>query len=62
MRPGRQVSLYFPERILDEIRHEARRLQKSTSWVARRPWKSARADIGRLRPRQGGTDAADYER
>jgi uncharacterized small protein (TIGR04563 family) len=40
---GRKLSLYFPPDVLDEIRREARRLRRSTSWVVQRAWKLARA-------------------
>lgn len=54
--PNRQLSLYFPADMLAEIRAEARRLRRSASWVLRRAWKLARADIGALRP-GGARDA-----
>ncbi|MGO9832990.1 MAG: TIGR04563 family protein [Polyangiaceae bacterium] len=41
-------SLYFPEEMLDEIAVEARRLDRSRSWVLQRAWKTARQDIQKL--------------
>jgi uncharacterized small protein (TIGR04563 family) len=32
----RKQSFYFPERMLKELRHEARRLDRALSWVVRR--------------------------
>lgn len=41
----RKQSLYFPEDMLEEIRREAARLDRSLSWVIQRGWKSAREKI-----------------
>jgi uncharacterized small protein (TIGR04563 family) len=38
-------SLYFPAEMLDEIHAEARRLDRSVSWVVARAWKVARQEI-----------------
>jgi len=38
-------SLYFPEMMLEEIRREASRLDRSLSWVVQRAWKLARREI-----------------
>lgn len=41
-------SLYFPSDILQEIRDEAKRLDRSLSWVVQRAWKVARAEIRKI--------------
>lgn len=38
----RKQSLYFPREMLDEIRNEAARLDRSLSWIVQRAWKVAR--------------------
>lgn len=44
----RKQSLYFPESMLEEIKDEAARLDRSLSWIVQRAWKLARADIKKL--------------
>lgn len=44
----RKQSLYFPEVMLQEIKEEAARLDRSLSWVVQRAWKLAKADIREL--------------
>jgi uncharacterized small protein (TIGR04563 family) len=44
----RKQSLYFPETMLDEIKEEAGRLNRSLSWVVQRAWKVARSDVKKL--------------
>ncbi len=44
----RKQSLYFPESMLQEIWEEARRLDRSLSWVVQRAWKLARVEIKKL--------------
>ncbi len=44
----RKQSLYFPESMLQEIWEEARRLDRSLSWVVQRAWKIARLEIKKL--------------
>lgn len=41
----RKQSLYFPEEMLTEIKHEAARLDRSLSWVVQRVWRLARAKL-----------------
>jgi uncharacterized small protein (TIGR04563 family) len=41
-------SLYFPEEMLREIASEARRLNRSKSWVVQRAWKVAREEIKKM--------------
>jgi uncharacterized small protein (TIGR04563 family) len=44
----RKQSLYFPEAMLQEIKEEAARLDRSLSWVVQRAWKLARLEIKKL--------------
>lgn len=44
----RKQSLYFPEAMLQEIKEEAARLDRSLSWVVQRAWKVARAEMKRI--------------
>jgi uncharacterized small protein (TIGR04563 family) len=45
----RKQSLYFPGAMLDEIAAEARRLDRSLSWVVQRAWKIARGEITKMK-------------
>ena len=45
---ARKQSLYFPESMLQEIKEEAARLDRSLSWVVQRAWKLARLEIKKL--------------
>jgi uncharacterized small protein (TIGR04563 family) len=51
----RKQSLYFPEAMLEEIKDEAIRLDRSLSWVVQRAWKLARLDIKKI-PSVDGDD------
>ena len=44
----RKQSLYFPESMLQEIKEEAARLDRSLSWVVQRAWKLARTEIRKI--------------
>ncbi|MCL2824988.1 MAG: TIGR04563 family protein [Polyangiaceae bacterium] len=44
----RKQSLYFPESMLQEIRDEAIRLDRSLSWVVQRAWRIARTEMRKL--------------
>lgn len=44
----RKQSLYFPEYVLKEIQEEAKRLDRSLSWVVQRAWKVARQTIKKM--------------
>lgn len=44
----RKQSLYFPESMLEEIKEEAARLDRSLSWIVQRAWKIARVEVKRL--------------
>lgn len=41
----RKQSLYFPEDMLEEIRGEAVRMDRSLSWIVQRAWQAARAEL-----------------
>ncbi|MDA3864609.1 MAG: TIGR04563 family protein [Myxococcota bacterium] len=41
----RKQSLYFPIEMLEEIKHEANRQDRSLSWIVQTAWKIAREDI-----------------
>jgi uncharacterized small protein (TIGR04563 family) len=42
------VSLYFPDGLLEEINREADRLDRPLSWVIRKAWELAKADVARI--------------
>ena len=42
---ARKQSLYFPLQMLVEIREEAKRLDRSLSWVIQRAWMVAKGEI-----------------
>jgi uncharacterized small protein (TIGR04563 family) len=42
--------LSFPAPMLQEIEHEAARLDRSVSWVVQRAWKLALAELRKLDP------------
>ena len=44
----RKQSLYFPEEMLKEIGQEAKRLDRSLSWVVQRAWKLAKEQIKKI--------------
>lgn len=44
----RKQSLYFPEDMLDEIQTEARRQDRSLSWIVQQAWNVARGEITRF--------------
>ncbi len=41
----RKQSLYFPVEMLEEIKHEANRQDRSLSWIVQTAWKIAREEI-----------------
>jgi len=45
---SRKQSLYFPEEMLEEIKREATRQDRSLSWIVQQAWKIARSDIRKL--------------
>jgi uncharacterized small protein (TIGR04563 family) len=56
----RKQSLYFPESMLQEIKEEAARLDRSLSWVVQRAWKISRLEIKKL-PSVNEVDGGDDE-
>ncbi len=44
----RKQSLYFPEQMLQEIEREARRLDRSLSWIVQRCVKIGMAEVKKL--------------
>ena len=56
----RKQSLYFPEEMLQEIKDEAARLDRSLSWVVQRAWKISRTEIKKL-PSVNDVDGGDDE-
>jgi uncharacterized small protein (TIGR04563 family) len=47
----RNLSLYFPEKMLREIGGEAIRQDRSVSWILQQAWTAARKNIGRQQRR-----------
>jgi uncharacterized small protein (TIGR04563 family) len=45
MADQRKQSLYFPADMLEEIKTEAARLDRSVSWLVQRAWRRARGQI-----------------
>lgn len=41
----RKQSLYFPEDMLEEIQKEAKRQDRSLSWIVQQAWRLSRGDI-----------------
>ena len=52
----RKQSLYFPEEMLEEIKHEAARLDRSLSWIIQRGWRLARETIKAFPASNDGPD------
>lgn len=48
MHSKQKQSLYFPEEMLQEIRAEAARQDRSLSWIIQRAWTLARKDIAAI--------------
>lgn len=44
----RKRSLYFPDNILREMQSEAKRQERSLSWIVQYAWRLARAELMRL--------------
>jgi uncharacterized small protein (TIGR04563 family) len=45
---GKKMSLYLPGDVLADIRAEARRQQRSISWLVRNAWRLARSGMDSL--------------
>ncbi|HET9988350.1 MAG TPA: TIGR04563 family protein [Kofleriaceae bacterium] len=52
----RKQSLYFPEEMLEEIKHEAARLDRSLSWIIQRGWRFAREKVKAFPASNDGPD------
>lgn len=52
----RKQSLYFPEDMLEEIQHEAKRLDRSLSWIVQQAWARARAKLKAVPATNDGAD------
>ena len=46
-----RVTLFLPQTMLEEIRAEANRLDRTISWVVQTSWRFARNRVGQLAPR-----------
>ncbi len=44
----RKQNLYFPKEVLEEIKAEAARLDRSLSWVMHRAWKMSREKFSEI--------------
>lgn len=44
----RKQSLYFPDTMVNELKEEAKRLDRSLSWVVQRAWILARNEIRQI--------------
>lgn len=45
MAAKQKLTLYFPEELVDETKHEAMRQDRSVSWIIEMAWKIARERI-----------------
>jgi uncharacterized small protein (TIGR04563 family) len=52
---GEKMSLYIPGEVLADIRAEARRQQRSVSWLVRHAWRLARRSMDALPAAQDWT-------
>ncbi len=48
MSTGVKQSLYFPEQMLEEIQKEAKRQDRSVSWIVQQAWRVARTELRRI--------------
>ncbi|NJK89021.1 MAG: TIGR04563 family protein [Myxococcales bacterium] len=48
MSSGVKQSLYFPEEMLEEIQREAKRQDRSISWIVQQAWRVARSDLRKV--------------
>ncbi|HJL42911.1 MAG TPA: TIGR04563 family protein [Myxococcales bacterium LLY-WYZ-16_1] len=48
MSGGVKQSLYFPENMLEEIQREAKRQDRSISWIVQQAWRVARSDLKKI--------------
>lgn len=45
MAAKKKLTLYFPEEILDDAKHEAERQDRSISWIMQTAWHLAQSEI-----------------
>lgn len=43
-----KLTLYFPEAVLEELKQEAVRQDRSLSWIMQRAWMVARSNLKRM--------------
>jgi uncharacterized small protein (TIGR04563 family) len=55
----RKQSLYFPEEMLQEIQDEAKRQDRSMSWIVQKAWKRARKELMQIPSTNDIPDADD---
>ena len=48
MAGGVKQSLYFPEKMLTEMQREAKRQDRSLSWIVQQAWKVARGELRKI--------------
>ncbi len=48
MSGGVKQSLYFPREMLEEMQREARRQDRSLSWIVQQAWKLARGQMRKI--------------
>lgn len=58
----RKQSLYFPIDMLEEIKAEAARQDRSLSWIIQRAWKEARSELAKFPSTNDMADDTDDER
>ena len=56
----RKRSLYFPDNILREMQSEAKRQERSLSWIVQYAWRIARSELMRL-PSVGSSGFSDED-
>lgn len=52
-RESAKQSLYFPFEMLEEIQNEAKRLDRSLSWIVQRAWLVAKGQVQRMPDSEG---------
>ncbi len=52
-RESAKQSLYFPFEMLEEIQLEAKRLDRSLSWIVQRAWVVARSEVRQMPDSEG---------
>ena len=57
----RKQSLYFPTDMLEEIRREAARQDRSLSWIVQKAWKVARPKLAKFPSTNDILDDADTD-